>query len=102
MQGLYNSLACRWTHALTAFLQHLRKAFTARLYYEALPAGSTPDDDEDDAGSPEGGDEDDGGGGNAEEDEADPSGDAAEDAAAAAAEAAQAPANGAPCMHASS
>jgi hypothetical protein len=89
--------ACRWTHALAAFLQHLRKAFTARLYFEALPAGSTPDDDEDDAGSPgEGGDDE--GGGNAEEDEADPNGDMAEDAAAPAVEATQAPA-GAPPMH---
>ena len=47
------------------FLQYLRKAFIGRLYYEALPAGSTPEDDEDDAGSPEEGEE----GGDAAEDE---------------------------------
>ena len=46
-------VTCRWTNSLGACLNYLRKHFVARLYYEHLPAGDTPDDDVDEEGDPE-------------------------------------------------
>ena len=46
-------VSLRWTGSLAVFLRYLRKHFLERLYFEHLPLGASPDDDEEDSAAEE-------------------------------------------------